>query len=107
MALLAEVIGKNYYTRINGETREAPIGHRMVVRGIPKQLSNKLKEIKEVDDNQLIVNDSPEAAKLRDEGKPQAADKLLAAEKEKAAKKTQAKKPAEAKPDLPKPGAKT
>ena len=113
MAIIAEVIARNYYTRINGETREAPIGHKLTLRNIPKDMSHKLKMVREIDESELVVNDSPEAAKLRDEGKPQAADKLMSEEKEtKAAKRSRTAKPKaepaepKAEPGLPKPDAK-
>ena len=80
MAYQVEVIGKNYYSRMNGVAQKIPVGTKLVIASKPSDRENKLKLIKEVPDSQLVVNDSPEAAKLRDEGKPQAADKLISAE---------------------------
>lgn len=77
MAVLAEVIRGGYYTRNNGAVKEADIGTKLVVKAIPKALETKLKKVKDVDDSQLIVNDNPEAAKFRDEGKAEKADKIM------------------------------
>ena len=116
--IVAEVIGRNYYTRHNGIAQEMPIGSTVVVRGIPKDLSRKLRKVRDAKDSEFIVNDTPEAAKLRDEGKDREADRLMAEVKEKLAKKLDeelAKKKAEEakeeakeeKTTLPKPSAKT
>ena len=99
MAILAEVIGKKYYSRLNGDVREVPVGTKIVVKGIPEHLSGKLKKLKEVDDGELIVNDDPEAARLRAEGKPQAADKLMDEKKEKTPRGGRGKSAQMPKPD--------
>jgi len=86
MAVLAEVIGRSYYARRNNVAEELPIGTQIVVRSIPEALKTKLRLVKEVEDGQLIINDNPEAAKFRDEGKDLQADKLMADDKEEKAK---------------------
>ena len=121
--IVAEVIGRNYYSRRNGVAQEMPIGSTVVVRGIPKDLSRKLRKVRDAKDGEFIVNDTPEAAKLRDEGKERQADQVMTKAKEELAKKLDKelakKKAAEAKKAakddgdedkkaaLPKPGAKT
>lgn len=100
MAYEVEVVGKKYYSRMNGVAQEIPVGTKLVLRHKPSDRENKLKLIKEVSDDQLIVNDTPEAAKLRDEGKTQAADKAMATNKEQLAKKTSK---AKAKTEMPAP----
>jgi len=85
MAVEVEVIGKNYWSRRNGVVQRLPVGTKMVVKGVPEALKDKLRVIKEVDDGQLIVNDNPEASKLRAEGKVAAADKLMSEENERKA----------------------
>ena len=82
MAVEVEVIGKNYWSRRNGVVQRLPIGSKLVVRGVPEALKGKLKVIKEVDDAKFIINDSPEADKLRSEGKHQEADRIMASQKE-------------------------
>lgn len=80
MAVLAEVIGHNYTTRDNltGQARKLSLGEQIVVKGIPEFLKGKLKAVKDVPDSELIVNDNPTAARLREEGKSEAADKEMA-----------------------------
>lgn len=77
MAVQAEVIANNFYSRINGAAQKVPKGTKIVVRGIPDALKGKLKLIKEVDDKELIVNDTPLAADLRAQGRGRAADRIM------------------------------
>lgn len=110
--IVAEVIGRNYYTRRNGVAQEMPIGATVVVRGIPDSLSGKLRKVRDAKDSEFLVNDTPEAARLRDEGKEREADRVMADAKEKLAKKldTEVAKKATAAAKkattLPKPAAK-
>lgn len=106
MAYQVEVVGAKYYSRIGGVAQEVPVGTKLVLRHKPSDRENKLKLIKEVDDGQLVINDNPEAARLRDEGKPQAADKAMAADKEQKAAAKAEPAAAKAEPGLPKPDAK-
>lgn len=92
MAVEVEVIGRGFYSRINGDAQEVPVGTKMVLKGVPEALKGKLKVIKDAEDRQLVFNDTPEAARLREEGKSQAADKVMAKAKEDAPKKRAAKK---------------
>lgn len=103
MAFEVEVIGKKYYSRMGGVAQEIPVGTRLVLRHKPSDRETKLKLVKEADDVKLIVNDSPEAARLRDEGKEQAADKVLADSKDNLAKKDAKKKRQTDEPKIPKP----
>lgn len=81
MAVLVEVVGKNYYAMIGGEMQKAPKGHKLVVAAVPKNAEGKLKVIKEVKDSEIVVNDTPEGKALREMGDIKAADALLEASK--------------------------
>lgn len=93
---MAEVIGPNYWGRTNEGVAKIDIGTRIVVKAIPATMIGKLKFIKEVPDSELIVNDTPHAADLREQGKTEAADKMMAEEKEKAATKPRRGRPKKA-----------
>ena len=77
---LVEVIAKGYYGRVNGRVQQLPIGHQFVVNSKPASWGSKLRVIKEVDSSQMVVNDNPLAAALREDGKAAQADKANADE---------------------------
>ena len=88
--IVAEVIARNYYSRRNGVAQEMPIGSTVVVRAIPADLTGKLRKVRDAKDSEFLVNDTPEAAKLRDEGKERQADQVMAKAKEQLTKKLDA-----------------
>ncbi len=80
MAYLVEVTKPGYYSVHQGVFRALPVGTQIVVAAKPASWGAKLKLIREVDDGELIVNDTPIAAKLRAEGKVKEADEANATE---------------------------
>ncbi len=80
MAYLVEVTKKGYYSAHQGAFCQVPVGTQLAVAAKPDAWGSKLKLIREIDDSQLIVNDTPIAAKLRAEGKVKEADEANATE---------------------------
>ena len=81
--VIVRVIGRGYYTRLNGKTQEVPIGTEIPVKGIPDALKNKLEYVRDARSSEIIVNDNPEAAKFREEGDVRKADQIMSEVKEK------------------------
>ena len=80
--IVAEVIARNFYSRRNGVAVELPIGEQIVLKSIPNALSGKLRKVRDAKQGELIVNDDPHTARLKEEGKtvaPAAAQTVIPA----------------------------
>ncbi len=81
MAVVAKVIGK-YWTRRNNTPVLISKGTEIVVPSIPENMKNRLEFVRAAKKGELIVNDSPQVADLRAQGKNEAADRVREAEAE-------------------------
>lgn len=88
--LLCKVKGRKYFGRTaDGQVKELPIGTNIVLNGdeLPAALTGKLEVLRPAKEGEFVVNDTPTAARLREEGKTAEADKIMSAAKEKMAEK--------------------